>query len=295
MEKTLTYLFILLITTCSLQVKAQDDKLENAVLWEITGNGISSPSYIYGIINFLPKDKYKVPRKVKQKLDDCETFATKIIYNNHAKRQFNKAVRIPNDGWINDYLTDDELNQLRLLLLLDFEVKEHQYHDFYSRLQPIILVTSTTALYLGDNIVFVEEELAHLAKKNRMDFVGLGTIEEEIEAFDKFPIEDQVEAAKYTVNEFDQHIADYMTLVDAYIDDQDLAKVKDETMKATNESKEFRKVYYDDRVEHWMPKIEELIQADPTFFALGAPYLAGEVSLIQLLRKRGYTVKPLDL
>jgi len=295
MQKIYSCFLLVVFVACSLLAKAQDDEIKNAVLWEITGNGIESPSYIYGIINFLPKDKYKVPRKVKQKIEDCETFATKIIYNNHARRQFNKAVRIPNDGWINDYLTDDELNQLRLLLLLDFEVKEHQYHDFYSRLQPIILVTSTTALYLGENIVFVEEELAHLAKKNRMDFVGLGTIEEEIAAFEKFPIEDQVEAAKYTVNEFDQHIADYMALVDAYIDDQDLAKVKDETMKATNESKEFRRVYYDDRVEHWMPKIEELIQGDPTFFALGAPYLVGEVSLIQLLRKKGYTVKPVEL
>lgn len=295
MNKTFYYLFILLLFTSSFEVSAQENKLENAVLWEISGNGIEAPSYIYGIINFLPKDKYKVPRKVKQKLEDCDNFVTKIIYNNHARRQFNKAVRIPNDGWINDYLTDDELNQLRLLLLLDFEVKEHQYHDFYSRLQPIILVTSTTALYLGENIVFVEEELAHLAKKNRMDFIGLGSIEEEIAAFEKFPIEDQVEAAKYTVNKFDEHIADYMTLVNAYINDQDLAKVKDETMKATNESKEFRRVYYDDRVEHWMPKIEELIKADPTFFALGAPYLVGEVSLIELLRKRGYTVKPLEL
>ena len=295
MRKIYNYLLILLISVVSSMGFAQENKLENAVLWEISGNGLETSSYIYGIINFLPKDKYKVPRKVKSKIDDCETFATKIIYNNHARRQFNKAVRIPNDGWINDYLTDDELNQLRLLLLLDFEVKEHQYHDFYSRLQPIILVTSTTALYLGDNIVFVEEELASLAKKNRMDFVGLGTIEEEITAFESFPIEDQVEAAKYTVNKFDQHIADYMSLVDAYIDDEDLAKVKDETMKATNKSKEFRKVYYDDRVETWMPKIEELIQADPTFFALGAPYLVGEVSLIQLLRKRGYTVRPLEL
>ncbi len=295
MQKIYSCFLFMLFITCAIQVKAQDDNIQNAVLWEVTGNGIESPSYIYGIINFLPKDKYKVPRKVKQKIEDCETFATKIINNNHAKRQFNKAIRIPNDGWINDYLTDDELNQLRLLLLLDFEVKEHQYHDFYSRLQPIILVTSTTALYLGENIVLVEEELAHLAKKNRMDFVGLGTIEEEIAAFEKFPIEDQVEAAKYAVNEFDQHIADYMALVDAYLEDQDLAKVKDETMKATNESKEFRKVYYDDRVEHWMPKIEDLIQSDPTFFALGAPYLVGEVSLIQLLRNKGYTVKPVEL
>jgi len=288
------FLYVLTITIfSSISGVAQD--LENAVLWEITGNGIEKPSYIYGIINFLPKDEYSIPKKVKKKIDDCEVFATKIIYDNHARKQFNKAVRIPDNGWINDYLTDDELNQLRLLLLLDFEVKEHQYHDFYSRLQPIILVTATTALWLGDNIFYVEEELAHLAKKNRMDFVGLGTIDEEIAAFKQFPIEDQVEAAKYTVNKFDQHIEDYKNLVKYYVEEQDLSKVKDETMKATNESQKFKEVYYDDRVIHWMPKIEGLIKTNPTFFAVGAPYLVGEVSMIKLLRKHGYTVKPMSI
>lgn len=289
------FLTILLITMSLTFSMAQENDIANSVLWEISGNGLEQPSYIYGIINFLPKDKYDIPAKVKRKMKECETFATKIIYNNHARRQFNKAVRIPNDGWINDYLTDDELNQLRLLLLLDFEVKEATYHDFYSRLQPIILVTSTTALWLGDNIILVEDELARLAKKNRMDFVGLGTIEEEIAAFDQFPIEDQVEAAKYTVNNFEQHIEDYQKLVEYYVEDQDLEKVKDETLKATNESEKFKRVYYDDRVIHWMPKIKDLITSDPTFFAIGAPYLVGEVSMIELLRKEGYTVEPLEL
>ncbi|MTI22741.1 TraB/GumN family protein [Fulvivirga sp. RKSG066] len=292
MRKIFLSILTLIIFSAS-QAVSQD--LENAVLWEVSGNGLEKPSYIYGIINFLPKDAYEVPKVVKKKMDQCEVFATKIIYDNAAKKQFNKAVRIPNNGWINDYLTDNELNQLRLLLLLDFEVKEHQYHDFYSRLQPIILVTSTTALYLDDNIIYVEEELASLAKKNRMDFVGLGTIDEEIAAFKKFPIEDQVEAAKYTVNQFDRHIEDYNNLVKYYVEEQDLVKVKDETLKATNESQEFKRVYYDDRVIHWLPKIEGLIKVNPTFFAVGAPYLVGEVSMIELLRKQGYKVEPVSL
>jgi len=288
-------IFTLLAVIISLSGIAQTDKLENAVLWKITGNNLSEPSYIYGIINFMPEDKYDIPKTVKRKIKDCDIFATKIIYNNYARKQFNKAIRIPDNGWINDYLTDDELNQLRLLLLLDFEVKEHQYHDFYSRLQPIILVTSTTALYLDDNIILVEEELAKLAKRNRMDFVGLGTIEEEIDAFEQFPIEDQVEAAKYAVNNFDQHIEDYFKLVDYYVNEQNLYKVKDETMKATNESQKFKKVYYDDRVEKWMPKVVGLIETSPTFFALGAPYLVGEASIIRRLRQEGFTVEPVSL
>ena len=81
-----------------------------------------------------------------------------------------RAAKIPNDGWINDYLSDDELNELRLLMLLDLEVSENDYHYNYSRLQPVILVTATTLLYLGGEVIFVEEQLMQAAKKSHLKF-----------------------------------------------------------------------------------------------------------------------------
>lgn len=279
----------LLLTICI--AKGQ----EKSVLYKVSGNGLEKPSYLMGIINFFPADKFHVPIEVEKALESCEVFATKVEMDTRTQKKFNEAVKIPNGGWINDYLTDDELNQLRLLLLLDFEVKEHAYHDFYSRLQPIILVPTTTALNLGDNIVYTEQKLHEIAKKNKLKTEGLGTIEEEIDAFKKFPIEDQVEALKHTVNHFYDHIKDYNKMVDSYLGEQDLELVKNETFKATNESKSFKKVYYDSRALGWLPKIEDLMKNRPTFIALGAPYLVGQVSLIELLKTKGYDVTPVKV
>ena len=289
MRKKIAILSLVIFTLTSEIAVSQDDR--NSVLWEISGNGLKKSSYLYGIINFLPKKDFFIPKEVKSSLKNCEVFATKMMINNSTKSKFNKAVRIPNDGWINDYLTDDELNKLRLLLLLDFEVKEHTYHDFYSRLQPIILVTATTALYLDDDIIYMEDELSKMAKKSRLRFDELGTIQEEIDAFGKFPISDQVEALKYTVNNFPEHIEDYYQLVKYYVEDQDLEKVKNETLKATNESLNFRKIYYDERLAHWLPGVKKMITNQSTFIAIGAPYLAGEQNLIKILRNEGYEVK----
>lgn len=289
MFKRISILSLVVFSLVSEIAISQDDG--NTVLWEVSGNGLEKSSYVYGIINFLPKEDFFIPKEVKNSLKNCEVFATKMMVNNSTKSKFNKAVRIPNDGWINDYLTDDELNKLRLLLLLDFEVKEHTYHDFYSRLQPIILVTATTALYLEDDIIYMEAELSKMAKKNRMRFDELGTIQEEIDAFGKFPIADQVNALKYTINNFYEHIEDYNQLVKYYVEDQDMKKVKNETLKATNESQNFRKIYYDERLIHWLPGVKKMITNRSTFIAIGAPYLAGEQNLIKMLRNEGYDVK----
>ncbi|MBL6449531.1 TraB/GumN family protein [Fulvivirga sp. 29W222] len=272
-----------------------NDNNTHAVLWKISGNGLSKPSYLYGIVNFLPKKEYSVPRKVKNAMKDCEVFATKLISDNSSQKKFNKAVRIPNDGWINDYLTDDELNQLRLLLMMRFDVREHAYHFNYSRLQPIILVTTTTALNLDKNIIFPEEELSDIARKNKMTTKGLGTIQEEINAFEKFPIKDQVEALKYTVNNFEQHLKNYDQLVKFYIEEENLEKVKEETLKATNESKPFQQYYYSERVKNWYPEIKKTIQNNSTFFALGAPFLSGKGGLIQMLKQEGFEVQPITI
>lgn len=288
----LSRLFTLLLTISCITGYGQNEK---SILYEVSGNGLEQSSYLMGIVNFLPADQFKVPEAVKEAMSKCEVFVTKTDNDKKTQKKFTEAVKIPNNGWINSYLTDDELNQLRLLMLLDLEVKEHAYHDFYSRLQPIILVTTTAALHLKDNIVYTEQVLHDVAHQNKLKTESLGTIQEEIEAFKKFPIEDQVEALKYTVTNFYEHINDYQNMVNAYVKDQDLEFVKNETFKATNESQAFKTVYYDSRALEWLPKIEKLMRDKPTFIALGAPYLMGNVSLIQLLRTKGFDVKPVSV
>ncbi len=292
--KTFSNCLLILLINISTVFVSEAQHVQNSVLWEISGNGLKEPSYLFGIINFLPKDEFSISKNVRSAMDESKVFVTKAPINRPSRKKFTKAVRIANDGWINDYLTDDELNQLRLLMLKDLEVSEHDYHFFYSRLQPVIIVTATTLLYLGNNVVFTEDLLSQTAKKNKLKFESLGTIEDEISAFEEFPIQDQVAALKFTVNNFNEHIDDYNRLVRYYSDDQDLAKIHEEILKATNRSEKFQEVYYYSRNKTWIGKIHDLVSENPTFIVVGAAHLAGEQGLIQLLRAEGYTIDPLS-
>ncbi len=48
------------------------------------------------------------------------------------------------------------------------------------------------------------------------------------------------------------------------------------------------------RNEAWMEKIPEMLAAQPTFIAVGARHLTGDVGLIAMLREKGYTVTPVN-
>jgi uncharacterized protein YbaP (TraB family) len=46
------------------------------------------------------------------------------------------------------------------------------------------------------------------------------------------------------------------------------------------------------RNQNWIDPIEKFIKAGQTFIAVGAAHLPGQVGVIELLRKKGYTVSP---
>lgn len=267
---------------------------QQSALYKIEGNGLKKPSYLFGTINFLPKFGYFIPDEVQSAIKESEVFVTKSALSRKARQKFTEAVRIPNNGTVDQYLSNSEQQKLRSIIE-KYGGKNQAYDNFYSRLQPIILVTATTALTLQYNIVYPEKELEELAKDNKLKFDNLSDVNEEIEAFRQFPIEDQIEALKYTINNFDDHLKDFNYMVRNYMKEQNMGVVKEETFKATNKSEAFKKVYYDDRSKKWMPEIEKMINSKSTFFALGVPHIIGEMGLVSLLIKEGYTVTPISI
>jgi uncharacterized protein YbaP (TraB family) len=52
----------------------------------------------------------------------------------------------------------------------------------------------------------------------------------------------------------------------------------------------FKENFLNQRNKNWIPEIEKLISSQKTFIAVGAGHLPGEFGVIELLRKKGYSV-----
>jgi uncharacterized protein YbaP (TraB family) len=59
------------------------------------------------------------------------------------------------------------------------------------------------------------------------------------------------------------------------------------------ESEGFEEELLDKRNAAWIPVIEKAAREKATFFAFGAGHLGGDKGVINLLRRSGYTVRPL--
>jgi len=54
----------------------------NSLLWEISGNGLKEPSYIYGTIHFICEDDYSINEKVKKAVANADVFVAEWNFGN---------------------------------------------------------------------------------------------------------------------------------------------------------------------------------------------------------------------
>lgn len=56
---------IALVFSGTIQGQTKSLKLENSLLWEVSGNGLSKPSYVYGTIHGICPTDYFMAEKTK--------------------------------------------------------------------------------------------------------------------------------------------------------------------------------------------------------------------------------------
>ena len=140
----------------------------------------------------------------------------------------------------------------------------------------------------------VEMELVKIAKKDQEEIKGLETIEYQLSVFDKIPYDAQVKelvrAAKDDLS-FDK--ATIKTMLEIYKSENITKMLSMMDEDDTSIMNKYSGEMLDTRNENWIPEISKYAKEKPTLFAVGAAHLAGDKGVIKLLRKAGYTVKPI--
>jgi uncharacterized protein YbaP (TraB family) len=111
--------------------------------------------------------------------------------------------------------------------------------------------------------------------------------------FDSIPYEQQARELVKSIDSLDKNseIADELVAV---YKQQDLKKIEELTNKEEGGVAEFIDILLYNRNADWVTKMNEIMQSNAVLFAVGAAHLPGEKGCINLLRKKGYTLKPIS-
>lgn len=266
---------------------------ENALFWEISGNGLEQPSYILATVKFLPADKLSISKNVENMLNGSEIFATETLMDHHARHELNKAAHLPHHKSIKDYLSTEDFLRLEKLFNEKLGISKLKFETVYSRFKPVLLSVTITRLSLGKDVKYLEMELMKKAQKGNLIIMGLETAEREIAAMEKFEIKDQVHALVHTMDNYDEQIAEYHAMISAYLAGN-LHKTLEFTLHPSEENELFKRSFFDERNAEFVPHMENLMKKGKTFFAIGAGHLADETGVLHILKAKGYTVKHIE-
>ncbi len=268
-------------------VLAQDQPDPYAsLLWEISGNELKQPSYLYGTIHIIPRDSFFVTRSVSKKIKKADRLVLEMKINMGAMLSAVKFMMLPKDQTLDQLLPAQDLALVRGFL----QDSIRQSLPGFERMKPIMISEHISSQYcMGEKQESYELYFSKLFKEMNKPITGLETAKEQMSYLDGMSLEDQTEGLMETVRNTREVCQQYDTMLRLYRQQQlgELWEMttQDESMKDQMEG------LLNTRNRNWIPLLEKMMTKESVFIAVGAAHLPGPQGVIELLRAAGYKVK----
>jgi uncharacterized protein YbaP (TraB family) len=282
-------------TDAAKSTSTEYQKLDKALLWEISGNGVENPSYLFGTIHIIPSDDYFLPEGTLEAIGKSNKMYFEIDMADMS--DMSKQMGLLNQAFMKDDLT------LKDLYTEEEYEKVKAHFDkmgiplfFMERMKPMFLtVFAGGDIDPGDlqsgKAKSYEMEFYEMAKDSKKETAGLETIEYQMSVFDSIPYQEQADMLLETIELGDASSGSMQKMVEIY-KEQDIEGMQEMFKEEDAGVEGHEDVLLINRNKNWIPVISEAMTAGTTFFAVGAGHLGGPQGVIQLLREEGYKVVP---
>ncbi len=279
------FLFFILIANISFS-----QNVDQSLLWKISGKGLKEPSYVFGTFHMMCKDQFQISKPMEDALSSCKKYFGELDMDDPKMPENMKEFAKLKDGkTIDSYMDPKEfaafdkkyqsVTGMSLMLL-------KEYKPFMGMSFLILKTVPCKAT------VQPETELMHLAQKKQIEVLGLETVEQQLKLLNKEPIDSQLAAMNKMVNNFDSSKQVMNEMIQVYLKKDVNALYQFMKEKGIND--EFEATMLIKRNKNWIPKMKNAMKESPSFFAVGAGHLGGKSGVLELLRKKGYQVEPIN-
>ena len=256
------------------------------LLYQISGNGLTEASYLYGTIHILPKDKFELSNSLKRAFDASTTIAMEVDLDMSGAEKIALAqkVLLPDGKTLKDFMAAQDYLQLKAYCIDSLQWSESKF-ERSSKLKPMFF-SSVLIQENMSNMASYEMEFNKMAKKKKKETIGLETIEFQLGLFDQLPMQTQVDMLK---QDYKSDMKSYDTLLACYLR-EDLETLGKLMAEDTSAYPEFNELMLVQRNKSWIAPMRAQMQKESTFFGVGAAHLSGPDGVVALLRAQGFTV-----
>lgn len=280
------HFFLLLTLVFSTQAQTQKSRSNYQLLWKVTGNGLSKPSYLFGTMHLQDKRVYDFSDSVLIKLQECPSFAMEITPDSMLQYLF-VEMDLDKDDTVNNlkaHLSAEEYDILNKKVIKEtgLEIDKLKKKDAKS----VAMLLSKPVPGKKDNATFLDAFLFKIASQQKKKLIGL-------EYSYEYNSLDSIDGKK------NKWITDLKAII--YFDQ---VKEYSEKLISMYWAGDIQKIYasigfsesttMDIRNNRMVDRMEANMKEMPVFTAVGAAHLPGQKGMIQLLKNKGYTVTPVQ-
>lgn len=266
---------------------------QNTLLWEISGNGMQQPSYLFGTMHILCDQDATLSPNLKKAIKDVQ-----VIYFELDMDDMNelmgamKYLRMTDGKKLSDLLTQEEYKRVE-----DY-FKSHKMPmplSFMNRFKPYFISS-----LIGEQVMTcdsekkngMEQQIMQESKQYEKEIKGLETAEFQAGLFDSIPYDKQAKDLVSYIDSIDSYKQVTLEMVDVYRK-QDLKRMDSLVQKSDPGMEQYMDLLLYGRNRRWVANMPNIMGPRSTLFAVGAGHLGGDQGVINLLKKKGHTVTPL--
>jgi uncharacterized protein YbaP (TraB family) len=286
---------LLWMSLLSLSICAQDNKDNNTLLWKISGNGLEKPSYLFGTIHLICAEDAVLSYNFKKVIRDCDQVYFEVDMDNLLEifGAMGKMKMI-GDTTLRDLLSEKDYNRVKSY----FETKGSMMP--FSMLETFKPMLAASTLEEGslpcDNTTMMEQVIMQEAKESDKKIKGLETMSYQAGILDSIPYKLQAEQLVSYIDNAGKDNKEDETMKEMFkaYKDQNLKKLESLMVESDAGLAQFTEILLYHRNENWVRKLKDIMPGQSLIIAVGAGHLPGERGVINLLRKEGYTVTPVE-
>ena len=285
---------LLLLNSCKAQnntILLKTNNNDNTLLWEVSGKGLSAPSYLFGTFHLICKDDIPFGEQLKLAVKSVKEIYMELDMDDPATMMGGLLLmNMRGDSTLKELFKPDEYKRVETF----FNDSLHMSLAMFQSMKPFFLEALLYPKMLPCKTMSgVEEELMKMAKENKKEIQGLETMAFQASVFDSIPYKEQAQELLKTIDSIETYKNYFNAIVKVY-KSQQLNKLQEALSDtAFNVVADNQDILLDKRNKNWVTQLNTIMKKESVFVAVGAGHLVGDMGLIALLRKEGYTVRPI--
>lgn len=283
------------LVSVGMAASAQTPSPENTLLWRISGKGLSQPSYLFGTIHLLCADDLGLSDSLRAAIRTSDKVYLELDMDNMFEMmQAIQKMKMRNDTTLSDLLSDSDYQKVRKYFSGRKSIIPFSILETYKPMLAASMIMQTS--FECDDAISMEQLIMQQAKQNSKEIRGMETMAYQLSIFDSIPY--QVQAKQLlsfiTDNESEEKASkEYQEMAAAYRS-QELDKLEKLINKEEYGVENFADLLLYNRNSNWVRKMDKIFSAGSAVIAVGAGHLPGERGVINLLKKAGYKVEPMQ-